>query len=102
MFCSFVTLVKYYHVTYVDDDNKPFKINCQICNDFLTCAGKSGDILYIAFLHAGMSTIGIYPEDINTENFFFQCTVRTTTHHIYHRLLKEENGNHKYLMCPDI
>ena len=59
---SFVPLVKYYHVTYVDYDNKPFIITCQSCNVFVICAGKIGEILYINFLNLVMSTFGIYPE----------------------------------------
>ena len=34
LFCSLPPLVIHYHVTYVDDDNKSFKINSQHCNDF--------------------------------------------------------------------
>ena len=32
---SFVPLVKYYHITYVDDDNKPLKTTCQWCNVYV-------------------------------------------------------------------
>ena len=65
---SFVLLVKQYHVTYEDDD-KPFKITCQYCNGFLRCSGSSVEIIYIKFLHYGEPTIGLYPEDLDTERF---------------------------------
>ena len=57
MLSSFFPLVKNYHVTYVDDENKPFKVTCKNCNGFLRCAIKSGEQLYIGFIHEGMSTI---------------------------------------------
>ena len=44
-----MTLVIYYHVTYVVDDDKPFKITCQNCNGFVGYAGKSGELIYINF-----------------------------------------------------
>ena len=42
---SFVPLVKYYPVTYVDDDDKPFKIICKYCNGYLRCAKKSIELI---------------------------------------------------------
>ena len=64
--CSLVPLVKHYFVTMEEDDNQ-FKITCQSSNGFVTCSGSSGELLYIEFLHYGMCTIGIYPEDIVSE-----------------------------------
>ena len=60
------------HVTYLDDDNKPFKIICQRCNRFVRCAGKSGELLYINFIHEVMPTLELYPEGISQEILFFQ------------------------------
>ena len=54
---SFEPLVKNYHVSYVDDDDKPLNFTCQHCNGFVRCAGKSDELLYINFFHAGMSTL---------------------------------------------
>ena len=54
-----------------EDDNK-FKTTCQRCNDILTCSGGSGDLLYINFLYAVMSTLGLYPEDLVPENYYFK------------------------------
>ena len=91
---SFVLLVKQYHVTYEDDD-KPFKITCQYCNGFVICSSNSVEILYINFIHSGESTIGIYPEDLDTDNFYFQWPGRTKTQHIYHSTFKEGNIYHR-------
>ena len=38
--CSFVTLVKHYHVNYVNEDDKPFTITCQICNGYVRLLWK--------------------------------------------------------------
>ena len=77
LFCSFITLVKHYHVTYVHEENKLLKINCQYCNGYVSLVRKSGKILSINFLHEGMSTIVLYPEGINPQNLFFPLPVRT-------------------------
>ena len=69
-----MTLVKHYHVNYVYDDNKPFIITYKYCNRLIICAGKSGELIFIPFIHADMSTIGILPEDISPGHFFFQWT----------------------------
>ena len=60
--CSFFPLVKNYHVTKEYDGDKPFKINCQLFNGFIRCSGKSGEPIYITFLHADMYALGLYPE----------------------------------------
>ena len=95
-------LVKKNHVTYSDDNNKPSKITYKHCNGFLRRYGKTGKLIYINFINSGIYTIGIYPEDINLWNLFFQCHVKNKMHHIYQRLFKEGNGDPKYLRCPDL
>ena len=97
--CSLVSLVKHYFVTMEEDDNQ-FKITCQSSNGFVTCSGSSGELLYIEFLHYGMCTIGIYPEDIVSEIFYFQWPARTKINCLYQKILKEGNGYQVYLRCP--
>ena len=53
---SLVTLVKNYHVTMEEDYNQ-FKVNYQRCNGFVEISGRRGELIYIKFLHAGMSTL---------------------------------------------
>ena len=84
---SLVTLVKHYHVTMEEDYNQ-FKITCQCCNGFVTCYGVNVELIYITFLHAIISTLGIYPEELILEIFFYQCPVRTKMQHMYQKLLK--------------
>ena len=79
------------------DDDKPFKITCQRCNAFVRCDVKSISLLYINFIYAGMSTLRLYLEELVPENLFFQWPGRTKVNHIYKSLLKEVNGNQKYL-----
>ena len=55
----FVPLVKNYHVTYVDDDDKEFRITCQNCNGYIKCADRSGELLSITYPHAGMYHLGL-------------------------------------------
>ena len=88
-----------YHVIYVDDDNKPFKITCKCCNVYVICSGKSVELTYITLLHAAMFTLGLYPEELSSEIFFFRWPVRTKMHIIYQRILKEGNGDHNCLKC---
>ena len=63
---SFVPLVKHYHVT-LDDGYKPITFTCQHFNGFVRSSGKSGEILCISFIVSGMSTLGIYPEELDPE-----------------------------------
>ena len=49
-----------------------------------------------------MSTLGLYPEDLDPEIFYFQWPGRTKIKCIYKSLLKEGNGDHKYLRFPNI
>ena len=52
--CSLVPPVKHYHVDLLVDDRK-VKITCKRCNGFVKCSGRSVKLLYITFLHSGMS-----------------------------------------------
>ena len=54
-------LVKNYNVTMEEDDNQ-LEFICQLYNGFVTSSGRSRELLYITFLHSGISTLGIYPE----------------------------------------
>ena len=63
--------VKYYYIDLVDDDKKIFKITCKHCNGYIQCAEKSGEMLYINFIHTGMTSLGLSPEEIYPDNFFF-------------------------------
>ena len=68
---SLVPFVKHYFVNMGGDDNH-FKLTCQRYNGFVTCKGGSGEVVYVTFLHAGISTLGLYPEELFPENFCFQ------------------------------
>ena len=92
---SLVPLVKHYFVTTEDDDNK-FKITRKYCNSFLTCKGRSGELLYTTFLHSGFYTLGPYSEELDTEIFHFQWHVRTKIKCMYHKFLKEFNVDNKF------
>ena len=83
---SFVPLVKDYYATLMSHDKKLFKNTCQHCNGYVKCSGKIGKILYINFIHEGMISIGISPEDINPDNYFFPCPGRTKMKHICHMI----------------
>ena len=91
---SLVTLVKHYFVTMKEDDNI-FKINRQRCNGFVTCKGRSGELIYITFLQDGLSANVLYPEDIDDENVYFQWTARKMQR-THQNILKEGNGDHKF------
>ena len=67
---SLVPLVKHYFVTMEEDDTL-FKINCQRYNYFVTCKGSSGELLYITFLHAGLSALVLYHEELDPGFFTF-------------------------------
>ena len=85
--CSLAPLLKRYFVTMKEDDNQ-FKITCQRCNVFLICKGRSGELLYITFLHAVLSTLGLYTEELHRGIFYFHWPARTKIQHMYHKFLK--------------
>ena len=93
---SFGPLVNHYYVDLKDNDIELKKI-CRPCNCFAKFSGTSGEILYIKFIHSAMYTIGPYPEDIDLENFYFNPPSRTKMKCIYQSILREGNGDHKYL-----
>ena len=55
----------------MDEDDTLLKITYQRCNGFVTCKISSGELLYIKFLHAVLSTFVLYPEYILQEIFTF-------------------------------
>ena len=55
----------------LEDDNQ-LRITFQRCNGFVTCSAWIAEVLYINFLCAGMSTLGLYPEEIVPGDFYFQ------------------------------
>ena len=59
-------------------------------------------MLYINFLCAGMSTLGLYPEDIEPENSYSHWPSRKRMQHIYKKFLKEGNDDKRFLRCPDL
>ena len=73
---SLVALVKHYFVTMEEDDNK-LRITHQHCNGFVTCSGRSVELIYTTFIHAGMYTLGLYPDEIVSETFYFRWPSRT-------------------------
>ena len=99
--CSLVTPVNQYFVTMEEDGNQ-FKITCQHCNDFVTCSGSSVDLLYITFLHSGISTLGLYPEDIISEILCFQWPSETKMQSLYQNILEKGNGYQKCSRWPDL
>ena len=94
--CSLVPLVKYYFATMEEADNQ-LKITCQHCNGFVICKGRSTELVYITFLHSGLSIIGIYPDELVQESFYFQCNSRTKMQRMYQMILKEGNDDYTYL-----
>ena len=81
------------------EDDNIFKIICQSCNGFVTCKGRIGELIYITFLHDGLTNLGLYPEEIDTKQICFQWYTRTKMQHMYQNFLKEGNGDHNFLWC---
>ena len=81
----------------MEEDNNKLKIICQRCNIFATRKGRSGELLYITFLHDGFSTLGLYPKDLDSYIFYFKWTARTKIQRMHKKFLKEVNGDHNYL-----
>ena len=46
----------------MEEYDNQFKISCQSYNIFVACRGRSGEMLYIIFLHDGFFTLVLYPE----------------------------------------
>ena len=82
-------LAKHYHLIYEEYD-KPLKTTCKWCSVFVRYSGRIGEPLYITFIHYGISTIGIYPEDIVPENFYFWWPAITKMQRICQRIFKED------------
>ena len=49
-----------------------------------------------------MSILGLYPQDLKTDNFYFQRPGRIKRQCFYQKLLKEGNCDQKYLICLDL
>ena len=98
---SFLPLAKHYFVTMDEYDNK-FRITFQRCNGFVIWSGSSGELLYMNFLHSGMSTLVPYPEELVLDHFYFNWLSRTKLELIYQNIFKEGNGYHTLLRCPDL
>ena len=86
----------------IDEDTNKLIITCKKFNGFEKCKGRSVELLYITFIHAGLSTTGIYPEDLDPEKFYFQWPARTKMKCFYQEVFKEGDGDHKFLRCPDL
>ena len=56
---------------------------------FLICKSRSKEIIYINFLHSGLSTLGLYHEEIEPENFYSQWPARTKMQCMYQKYLKK-------------
>ena len=67
---SLATLLKNYFLTMEEEDSK-LKLTCQHYNDFVKWYGKSVELIYITFIHAGIYTLGIYPEELVPDLFSF-------------------------------
>ena len=70
----------------MEEDDNQLKITCKHCNGFVTCSGRSGELIYINFIHYSMSTIVLYPGEIVPENDYFQWTSRAKMQRIYKKL----------------
>ena len=79
---SFVLLVKHYYVSEEDDDDKLSKITCKHCNGFVRWAGKSGELIYLTFIHEVRYTLEFYSKERVPENVFSQWPGRTKMNHL--------------------
>ena len=66
----------------MEEDDNPFKITYQCCNGFVTSSGRSEKLLDITFLNSGLYTLGLYPEELVPEIFYFQWADRTKIKHM--------------------
>ena len=99
---SSMTLVKHYHVNYVENEDKTFKISFQCCNGYVKYSGRKGEKNYMTFIRAGISSLKLYPGEVDPEHLLFQCHDSTKLQQYYLRFLKKVNSDHKYLKCPYI
>ena len=65
-------LVNYFHVTWKNNADKTLQITCKHFNRYVKLSSKSGELIYTTFLHTGMVSLGLYPEEIDPDNIFFQ------------------------------
>ena len=49
-----------------------------------------------------MSTLGLYPEELDLENVGFQWPARTKIQRVYHNFLKKNNDYRNLLRCLDL
>ena len=61
--CSLVPTLKLHNLNMEENYNQ-FKFTCQYCNGFVTCSGRSVEMIYITFLCAEISTLWIYLEEL--------------------------------------
>ena len=86
----------------MEEDDTLLKIICQSCKGFVTCKGRSGEPLYMSFLHDGLSNISLYPEELDQDIIYFLWPTRKKIKRLYHKLLKEVHGYHKHVRCPNL
>ena len=83
---SCITLVKKYHVIYIDDEDRPFKITRKNYNVYVKCSGIIVDPFYISLIHAGMTSLGIYLEDMDPEYLPCQLPGKNNIYLIYQKI----------------
>ena len=65
-------LVKYFHITCVENADNLLKVYFQYCKGNVNCADTYREIIYINSLHIIIQSIGLYHEDLKPDNIFFQ------------------------------
>ena len=53
------------------DDNQ-LKTKCQCCNGFVNFSNMSRELLYNNFINDIFYNLGLYPEELDKENLYFQ------------------------------
>ena len=86
--CSLVPHVKHYNVDMDYDDNY-LTITYQRCNGCVTCSSRSGELLYINFIHAVMFNLVLCSERIVIESFYYWLRARNKIQIIYQKFLKK-------------
>ena len=82
----------------MEEDYIRFKITCQQCNGFAKFKHWIALLIYITFICEIFPFLGIYSEEIDPENLYFQWPVRIKMQQFYYNLLREGNGDQKYLI----